>query len=144
MPPPPNSANDPTVQGATLLLYNGAGSGEGVSVTLPASGWRAVGGSAFRGYRYRAASSSAAVTRVTLLFDRLGVVGGGVQLTYSLDEPAQGSVALRLQLGAQRPWCVNVPAKTSGSPPSTTASDHPGKFLGQKVTIPTAVCPTAP
>jgi hypothetical protein len=66
------TAGDPTQGGstgggATLQVYNSNGSGELVTVTLPASGWAAMDDAPTpRGYKYKSASRTDAITRVTL------------------------------------------------------------------------------
>lgn len=134
VPPARGSAGDPTIFGATVSVVNAQGSGEGITHALPAAGWRAIGGAPVRGYRYRAIDVTAAIQRLSLRADRLSLRGGGSGLDYTLDEPAQGAIALRLRLGTQTAWCANVPAST----------DVPGKFVGKKPTAPATTCPAAP
>ncbi len=129
VPPSPGSDGDPTAGGASgggaiLTVHNANGSGETVAVALPPEGWSAPrsGGYAFRGRR------GEAVSAVRVNGDLLKVRGGGGQWAYTLDEPAQGRVAVRLRLGTGVQWCAEAPAKTSGSPPSTARHDTVGRF----------------
>jgi len=139
VPPGVGGASDPTSSGATLTVHDTAGSGEAVTVSLPASGWSVFGG---RGYRFR--DRSAPISRVTVTADRISFVGGGAGWGYTLDEPSQGRIAVRLTLGSERPWCAEAPAKVGGNPPSTASSDRVGRFVAQPRTPAPVVCPPLP
>ena len=132
------SAGDPTSGGGTLTVYNTAGSGEEVTVALPASRWSSFGG---RAYRFRDANAGAPVSRVTVSADRISLAGGGSGWVFTLDEPSQGRIAVRLTLGSGRPWCAEAPAKAT---PSTTANDRVGRFVAQPRTPAPLVCPAVP
>lgn len=54
---------------------------------------------------------------------------------YTLDEPAQGSVAVQLALGDDRGWCAAAPARNA-------RSDRAGRFVGTPT--PPASCPPLP
>jgi hypothetical protein len=138
-PPARGSAGDPTLNGATLRVYNSAGSGELVTVTLPASGWVALGSvSRPLGYRFRA--SGAAVGTVTVRNDRISVSGGGESWGFTLNEASQGSVALRLTIGTLGvTWCAEA-----GRPPYQARYDVTDRFLGVTGTPAPAVCPAVP
>jgi hypothetical protein len=146
VPPPPGSAGDPTLGGGVLVVYDTAGSGERVTVSLPAfdpltgSGWSAVGG----GWRFRGRDPDGPVSSVTVQPNRIIVKGGKSAWGYTLDEPSQGRIALRLTLGGGRPWCAEVPARVTGNPPSTSASDRVDRFVGQPKTPPPPSCPPVP
>jgi hypothetical protein len=100
--PPRNAPGDPTVSGATLTVYNSAGSGEKMVLVLPAAGWSAYDTAPTpKGYRYK---SGGPITQVTVKADYVKVKGSRSALTYSLNEPSQGRMALRLQLGSQAAW----------------------------------------
>jgi hypothetical protein len=109
---------------------------------LDAHGWTLLGSTTDpKGYRYRGQYVGDSVIRsATIKGDSVKVKGFSL---YSLDEPAQGRVAVRISSG-QVAWCADVPAKTSGSPPSTTKNDHPGKFAGQPKTPAPIACPAPP
>jgi hypothetical protein len=139
------SAGDPTAGGATLQVYNSNGSGELVTVALPASGWSAVDTDQTpRGYRYKSASTTAAITRVTLRANLIKIRGGKSDWAYTLNEPSQGRVALRLTMGNQFRWCTDAPAKMSGNPSSTASNDKVDKFVGARRTPAPASCPSLP
>ena len=92
------------------------------------------------GWKYKDVST-AAITSVVVKNDSITVRGGKAAWTYTLDEPAQGRVAVRLELGSGVTWCAAVPAKTT---PSTAANDKVGKFVGQPKTPAPASCPATP
>ena len=139
---PRSSPGDPTAFGAVLAVYNAAGSSEILVVSLPAAGWTAYGTAPTpAGYRWRASSRDAAVTRVVVRANRIRIRGGGASWTYTLDETAQGRLAVWLQLGSAPPWCASAPAKSSGNPPSTAAYDRVDRFVGVRNTPPPPVCP---
>jgi len=133
VPPGRGTGGDPTLGGATLEVYNSAGSGERVTVALPASGWSVLGAD---GFRFKA--SGAPVRSVSVKRDRIKVSGGGASFGYTLDEPRQGSVALRLVLGTGAAWCAEA-----GRPPFPPRFDVVDRFTGAK-TPPPAVCPALP
>jgi hypothetical protein len=134
--PARGSAGDPTAGGATLTLYNPE-SGETWTVALPTSGWSADAA----GSRYTFAGGSGPVQKVTVKADRITVKGGDSGLGYSLDEPRQGTLAVRLQLGAASPWCAEAPAKASGTPATTARFDAVDGFTGARRTPPPDQCP---
>ena len=135
LPPVPGSGGDPTRGGATLAVYNAAGSGEAVTVALPASGplagWSLLGAGR---YRFRSKDPSAAIRTVTVHADRVSVRGGKAAWTYTLDEPAQGRVAVRLTLGTDRPWCAEAPG----------AVDAVNDFVAVRDAPPPTSCPPVP
>lgn len=140
VPPARGGADDPTLAGATLYVANASGSGEIVRLALPASGWTAQGSAASpRGFAFRDRTANAPVAQVVLVADRLTVSARGAGWTYTLDEPQQGRVALRLDLGGSA-WCTDAPARASGNPPSTASTDAPGRFTAQAKSPPPAVC----
>jgi YVTN family beta-propeller protein len=144
-PPALGSLGDPTLEGATLRVYNAAGSAsDDVLVTL-ASGWSVIGTAArFGGYRYRNPDPSGPVRSITVRADRIEVRAGGPLWGYTLDEPSQGRIAVRLTLGAGGAWCAAAPARPAGNPPTTTRNDHVDKFVAQPKTAAPAGCPSLP
>src|SRR5262245_66626587 len=71
-------------------------------------------------------------------------MGGKDKWTYTLNEPRQGSVAVRLRLGDMDGWCADAPALAQGKPPSTAKSDRPDLFKSQRNAPASAVCPAVP
>ena len=118
---------------------SGRGSGEQIEVDLPASGWLPLSS----GWRF-AGDSSDPVQSVVVKDGSITLRGGGSTWTYTLDEPAQGRLALRLTLGSGVTWCIDSPAKLSGRPPSSARNDTVDKFLGASRQQAPQVCPVAP
>ena len=136
--PLPGGPNDPTVVGATLVVANTAGRSDRAQLPLPAAGWRLLG-SADKpyGWIFEDKSPGAPVMKITLKDDLLAVKAGGAGFRYSLDEPQQGRVGVRLQIG-ESGWCADATPKASGNPPSTSRSDLPGRFTAARVPPPSA------
>ena len=110
-------------------------------MSLAGSGWSRIGtASSFLGWRFSGRDPDGPISGVTVKSDRITVRGGHSQWTYRLDQPPQGSVAVRLTVGT-RTWCANAPARTSGNPPSTAANDTVDRFNAQPRTPPPASCP---
>jgi hypothetical protein len=141
--PAPGSAGDPTPAGATgggaeLVVYNAAGSGESFTVTLPAARWRLEGNpSNGPRYLYRGDAAAEPVWKVWLKGTKLTVRGGKQHWGYTLDEPSQGRIAIRMSLGTGVTYCADVP-------PASVASDRPGRFLGQPRAPHPLTCPPVP
>jgi hypothetical protein len=83
---------------------------------LPAAGWRLLGTSLEpKGFEFRDASPTAPIAKVVVKTDALSV------------KELQGRIAVRVRLGDVA-WCADAPARTSGTPPSSTGFDHVDKF----------------
>ena len=76
------------------------------------------------------------VTRVVLKGDLLKVKAQGAAWGYTLDEPTQGSIALRFTTGSGPTWCADAPAKPG--------RDEPDSFVSEKDAAAPSVCPTLP
>ena len=140
LPPGVGSADDPTIVGATLTVFNSAlASNDREDVFLPPDKWTARSNGR---YRFRD-SSNAAITAVYVRTDSIRIRGGGLVFVYTLDEAAQGRITVRLTMGDTR-WCAEGPAKTSGNPPSTARYDKPGKFVAQRRAEAPTYCPLPP
>jgi len=121
---------------------NASGSGERVVVALPAAGWTADGSATTpSGYRWTATSRTDPVMRIIVRANRLRIRAGGTAWTYTLNEPQQGAIAVKLRLGTGVPWCASAPAKTSGTPPTSTSFDRVDRFVAARNTPPPLVCP---
>jgi DNA-binding beta-propeller fold protein YncE len=129
--PARGSAGDPTFGGADLVVRNSSGlTPDDFVTTLPAAGWSVIGAAnAPKGYRF--ASTTGPIQRVTLKNHRIIIRGGRAAFGYTLDEAAQGSVALRLRLGSGNIWCTDA-----GAP----KTDRAGKFKVKNAPAPPA-CP---
>jgi hypothetical protein len=139
--PPRGSAGDPTPAGSSggggvLDVYNGD-SGEHVTVALPAAGWRAGSAPA----RYRFTDQAGPVREVLIAPDRLTVRARGMLWPYTLDEPRQGAIAVRVRLGTAISWCSEAPARLTGRPPTSTGSDTVDRFRAAADTAAPEQCP---
>ncbi len=151
VPPAAGGTGDPTLGGGTLTVYNASGSGQAVTVALPASdpmsgaGWSLLGSPGqVRGYTFRNPDRNGPISSVRLQADRLLVKGGRGNWAYTLSQPPQRRIALLLALGSDRPWCAAAPAKVSGSPPSATGNDRVGLFVAEPKMPPPLACPPTP
>jgi DNA-binding beta-propeller fold protein YncE len=133
VPPTGGGAGDPRIHGATLDVFNAAGSGEVVTVALPPSHWRAVG-SATEPKGYRFDDKASPISRVSVLPDKLQIKGGGETWRYTLDEPSQSAIAVRLRLGTGLITCASAPA--------SPGKDTVNKFTAEKHAPAPAACPT--
>jgi hypothetical protein len=116
-----------------------------VEVFLPPAGWTRMGPAAEpRGWRFRSSDPASPVGRVTVAADEIVIRGGGAAWGYTLDEAAQGRVAVRLQLGNGQGWCADAPAKATGNPPSTARFDRAGRFTAASRTAAPTACPPPP
>ena len=152
VPPAPGSAGDPTLHGATLVVYDSAGlTTDAVIVSLPANGpfandgWRMLGSPTnFKGWKYSGKDPNGGITSVTVQTNTITVKGGKAGWGYTLNEPKQGSVAVRLTLGSAQGWCAEAPAKLSGNPPSSANNDKVDKFVGAPKSGAPVSCPAVP
>jgi DNA-binding beta-propeller fold protein YncE len=136
-PPRHGSSGDPTIEGATLWIYNASGTGESVRIFLPAKSWRRTK----YGYQFRDPRSDAPVSRVSLRRGSIRI-RASESIGYSLDEPRQGRIALRLTLGVAVQWCAETGARLQGR--ARRAADRPGRFLGEGSAVAPDSCPQVP
>lgn len=142
--PAPGAAGDPRTRGAMLELFNAAAGGETARVLLPAAGWRLLGSASNpKGWAF-SGPSDGPIRKLTLKKNALSVAGGKSGWCYTLDEPAQGRIGVRLAFGDGAEWCADVPPKTSGTPPTAGRNDTVDQFVGAAKTPPPATCPLAP
>jgi hypothetical protein len=144
VPPAPGTAGDPTLNGGELIVYNAAGlTTDLVHIPLQ-SGWQPIGKAPnIKGWKFTSTDSSSGVSSVEVQADKISVKGGTGGFGYTLDEPAQGGVGVRLLLGPGG-WCADAPAKTSGNPPTTTRNDTVDKFVAEPKSPAPATCPDLP
>jgi hypothetical protein len=144
-PPAPGSTLDPTLHGAVLYVSNARFTSEVVTYPLPAAGWRRLGSDEKpKGYRFRAKDAGGGTLgRVILAPETIRIRG---TIPYSLDESAQGVIAVRLVPGlfSDAGWCAAAPARRQGAQGSTAKYDHVGRFVAAKQTPPPAACPPLP
>ncbi len=145
VPPLPGSTGDPTVGGATLVVYNADGATtDAVSVSLPANGWSVLGSPASpKGWKFKG-DAGAAIRSVVIKSNSIILRGGRSAWGYTLDEPSQGRVALRLALGTDPGWCTATTADVKGNPPTTAKSDRAGYFKAGGLAPAPATCPPLP
>ena len=146
MVPPPGSDGDPTPTGSTggggvLVVYNSAGTGEQFTVPLPVEKWQWYGDDTDVRYVF---ASTPPVSKVYVKGHKVSIRGGKNSWGYTLDEPAQGRIAVRLTLGTSITWCSDAEPGTSGDPPSAAAYDRAGKFQARRLQVAPDACPPLP
>jgi hypothetical protein len=98
------SGIDPVADGAFLHVFNDAGTGDSACFRLPASGWVRKGKTATPTFKYEDKSFTHGPCKVSVVKDakllRLVCLSKGQPIDYSLDEPAQTSVAARFGSGS--------------------------------------------
>lgn len=145
VPPARGSDGDPTIHGATLAVVNTAGTGETRLINLPPGPeWSALGSAANpKGWKWRSRDPASAVSLIQVKQDYIKVKAGNSAFEYTLDEPAQLSVGLRLTLG-ENGWlyCSDATARTKDTPASSAKYDQPGRFTAEKRVVGPLLCPT--
>ena len=141
--PFPNNPASPLIAGATLTVYNSSpASGspsDTVTVALPAANWKLVNFvSSGASYVYTDGSPGAPISQVKIKGDSLTFQGKGSGWGYTLDEAAQGRVAVHLTLGTSTvfSYCADLPAKSPSA-----ANDRVDKFTGL-LNAPSTSCPS--
>ena len=88
-------------------------------IPLPAIHWKALGKPAgSKGYKYRDRSLvSGPCKSAKVRTAQFKVVCRGSGITYSLDEPSQGAVAVTLKLGTDLPYCMSFGGHDLQGPP---------------------------
>jgi 6-phosphogluconolactonase (cycloisomerase 2 family) len=133
------SGIDPVADGAVVQIFNDAGTGDSACLDLPAAGWVAKGKPAKRVFRYRDKAFARGPCRATLVKDakllKVVCLASKRPISYSLDEPAQERVAVRVRSGATE-YCTVF----GGS----IAKDAQGKRFKAKNAPAPAVCPAPP
>ena len=129
------SADDPSLNGVTVDVYNSSGSGEKITVAIPGGiGWKVTSGGT--SYRYKNPDRNGAIAKLTIKTDQLRVSGGGIDFGYSIDEATQGSVAVRVRTGVTGTlWCADA---------TGPRVDRVGSFQATPKTAAPGVCPTLP
>ena len=142
MLPAAGSDGDPTTAGATgggatLEVYNTAGSGEVASYDLPAARWRTLSETALKAYSYTERVPGVVLTKIYVRPDKIYIRSSGA-LPYTLDEPMQGQVAVRITRGTGVTWCAEGVARSPAD-----RYDHLDYFLSGEQDAP-SVCPPLP
>ena len=140
---------DPVADGASVQLYNANGSGESTCLALPsvAGSWRLSGLPSRPKYRYKDAAAANGPCKTAAI-----AIGSGIKvictakqapLAYSLDEPSQGAIAVRITSGGTT-WCATFGGQVvrdSGTDPPVDGGR--GQFSAKDAPAP-AACPPAP
>jgi len=135
---------DPRRSGAVLEVFNAAAGGETARVVLPAAGWHLLGSTTKpKGFTFTGGPDDP-IRTVRLQADTLIVKGGDESWCYTLEEPAQGRIGVRLAFGDGAEWCLDAPPKTAGNPPSTARFDAVDVFTAAPKSPPPPHCPLAP
>lgn len=108
--PPPGSAGDPALGGATVRLVNPL-TLESATLAIPGgAGWTAIGNPpGSKGWRYRDLTGAGGPCKSALARPgKLKALCQGTQgpIPFSLDEPSQGTLVFSLQLGSAAPQCA--------------------------------------
>lgn len=140
--PDAGTDGDPTMHGGTFTIYNAAGSGEVWSVDLPAASWVRTGNPT-NGYRY-IFKALPPLQKIWIKRNKITLKGGYGAWGYSLDEPSQGALAVRLTLGTGITWCTVAYPYATGTPPSTEKFDRVDLFRAERYGDPPADCPAVP
>ena len=134
----PAAGLDPVTNGAHLQLFNANGSGESICLALPAGGWEVSGDAAAPTYRYRdPAFANGPCALVVLRPHRLLKVvcrSTLAPIAFSLDEPAQVQLGIRLASGVDA-YCATFGGQVT--------ADEPGTF-GAINAPATGMCPLPP
>ncbi len=142
--PAPGSADDPRRAGATVTVYasgDGLGRRDRTSLVLRPSDWRLVGTEDDpRGYRFVSTDPAFPIRSALLRAGSFRFEGGGAAWGYSLDEPSQGRVAVRVAVGATLRLCADAGPASAGEPPAST--DGPGSFRAERGQPAPAACPS--
>lgn len=93
----PGSPSDPTITGAALRVENPT-THEQVTLDLPAAGWKA----GKKDFKFNGKALGTACTSAVLKKGQWAVACAGDQITFTLDEPSQGSIAAKLTFGTER------------------------------------------
>ena len=117
------------------MVYNATGlTSDAVIIPLPTANWTARSD----GYQYRDVST-AAISRIVLKPDLITVKGGRHLFGYTLDEPHQGRIAVRLVVASQI-WCAEATPKLSGF--DTAPNDRVDRFIGRSDVLAAACTPS--
>jgi hypothetical protein len=140
---------DPVADGASIEIYNANGSGESVCLALPslAGSWRRSGPLSRPKFIYKDAAAANGPCKTATI-----AMGSGIKvickakdapLAYSLDEPSQGAMAVRVTSG-RTTWCASFGGRVvrdSGTDPPVDGGR--GQFSAKDALAP-AACPSAP
>jgi hypothetical protein len=137
--PPLGSPRDPTIGGASLEILNPT-TGETDTFALPAANWSPMlTSSKLKGYKYRdTALVAGPCKKVSITTNRrLTASCKGEQINFSLDEPLQGSLGVRLSTGTDGlDYCMLFGGEIRRDKPAS--QDGPGAFEARGAPIATS------
>ncbi len=142
MPPPGGSPGDPRIGGAVLEVHNPI-TGERAYTNLVAGSWEAVGGlsDGSKGYQYRSrAPAEGPCKKVRYSAGKLKAKCKGLGLRFTLDEPSQGTISVRLHLANGERVCTEFGGDIRDDQ-STNGVDRTVKFRASKSNPPTSCAP---
>ena len=128
-------AADPTVEGAELVVFGAGATADVACFALPAANWKRKGAA----FVYKDKQGSAGpCTSAKVAAGKLAVScsGKAAPLGYSLDEPAQGSVAARFAI-AEQAFCTTFGGRVQKD--TSTAAGN-AQFAAKSAPAP-AACP---
>ena len=79
------------------------------------------------------------VSTIVVKADKIVIRGGHSNWLYTLNEPKQGRVAVRLTLGTGAGWCAEA-----GQLSFPASVDRPDEFMAMRDTPAPASCPATP
>lgn len=122
----PGTEGDPTLHGASLTLRN-PGTGESVTLPLPAAGWVAQHGRAPGqfAYQYRAKATAGPCTQVKLKSASILLAKCNDLGTLTLDEASQGALEMALRTGTGGRFCARFVSPQSDVPGSFVSAGSP-------------------
>jgi hypothetical protein len=144
----PTPGNEPSVAGATLRLQNPTTGEEAQFVVPGGESWRGLGRPAgSSGYRYLDSSGEHGPCRSIVVKPgrllRVVCSGRNGEISFSLDEPSQGSLVGTLQFGTDRPYCAAFDSESGQVIADRgTSSGRGGLFAVKNAAAPSS-CPAA-
>ncbi len=139
--PSPGSGGDPRLGGAVLEVFRAdpVFGPERVTMTLAPANWTLVGRASSFGYRYRGSDPEGPIKSLVVSHNKITFRGGRANWAYTLDEPYQLKMGMRLTLGDTAGWCTSTVPKISRG----HTLDYPGRFVGLRLIAP-ATCFSSP
>jgi hypothetical protein len=137
---------DPVTNGASFQLYNANGSGESVCLPLPSASWESKGKPPTPSYSYKDPTAAAGPCKAVKVKHgkllKVICIAKLKPIAYSLDEPTQGTMAVRFTSGSTT-YCATFGGdKTVDSGTDPPNSHGKGRFKSKNATA--VPCPSAP
>jgi hypothetical protein len=141
----PDASNSPLAEGGTLSIFDTAGP-EADTYALPSGGWKALGSTGSKGYKYKGTGSISDPCRVVLVKQKVVKAvcrGAGVQVS----TPFTGDVGIVLAIGtATKNYCARfggtvirndgtmIRAKSAPAPIACPTNNPPGSVTSTSAT----------